>query len=145
MSALRRDLRWASGALLLGGVLSLIGSFQTWAICPDTSCGRDELAFFVLVDRSGVEWGEGVLTAFLGAAITLIGLWSLRSRTPKMARLASWLGLTVVVVVAVNVIRLHVLPGPRFYGPEVGVLIVAGGGLLATVAGRWGPSRTEPA
>ena len=42
--------------LILAGLLSIIGSFLTWSICPDTSCGGEGLAFFVLVDRSGVEW-----------------------------------------------------------------------------------------
>lgn len=60
-----------------------------------------------------------------------------------MSRLANWPGLGVALVVAVHVIRLHVLPGPRLYGPEVGALIVAGSGLLAIVAGGWGQSRVR--
>jgi hypothetical protein len=126
-----------SVALLLAGLLSIIGSFLTWSTCPDTSCGGEGLAFFVLVDRSGVEWGEGVVTALLGAAIVRIGLGRLRFPDSPTG-LATWLGLAVLAAVAVHVIRLHVLPGPLFYGPSYGAMIVSMGGVLAAVVGHAG-------
>jgi hypothetical protein len=120
--------------LILAGLLTIIGSFLTWSICPDTSCGDEGPALFVLVDRSGVEWGEGVVTTLLGAFIVRIGLGRLRS-PDSPAGLASWLGLAVMAAVAVHVVRLHVLPGPLFYGPSYGAMIDSVGGLLAAIAG----------
>ena len=139
MATPRPGALWIPVALLLGGVLSIVGSFLTWSICPDTSCGDEGLAFFSLVDRSGVEWGEGVVTALLGAAIVRIGVARLRSPDSPTG-LASWLGLAVLATVAVHVVRLHVLPGPLFSGPSYGAMIVSMGGLLAAVAGRGGRS-----
>jgi hypothetical protein len=119
---------------VVGGLLSIIGSFLVWSTCPDTSCGGGGPALFVLVDRSGIQWGEGVVTALLGAAIMRIGLGRLRS-ADYPTRLASWLGLAVLVTVVVHAVRLHVLPGQIFYGPSYGAMLAAGGGLLAVAAG----------
>jgi hypothetical protein len=57
---------------------ALWGSFEPWGTCPDTACGEERLAFFVLVDKTGVDFGPGGVTAVLGLALAIIGIAAFR-------------------------------------------------------------------
>jgi len=72
--------RGAAIGLAVGGIAVVLGSLMTWGTCPDTTCGAGGLAFFVLVPKSGIDFGLGYLTLGAGLVVTLVGLETLRLR-----------------------------------------------------------------
>lgn len=132
---------WPSVALVLAGNLSVLGSFMTWDICPDSSCHRGGGGFMALWPTSGVEFGPGIASVVLGILLVVVGLWALRApgRAGPVGLLA---GSAVVLTTVAFYLRMHVFTDERYYGPGMGLIVVALGGLIATLAG-W-PFR-EPA
>jgi hypothetical protein len=133
---------WASVALILAGYLAVLGSFSTWDICPDSSCHRGGGALMALWETSGVEFGPGIATVVLGILLVVVGLWALRA--PARAGLVGLLaGSTVVLTTVVFYLRMHVSTDERYYGPEMGLFVVALGGLIAAFASRRLPRPTS--
>jgi hypothetical protein len=128
--------RGAALGVVLGGLAALWGSFEPWGTCPDTACGEERLAFFVLVDKTGVDFGLGVVTALLGLALAIIGIAAFRQggaspwRTPSVV-----LALAALLTVGAFVVRMYVLPEFLLYGPGTGVYLVAAGAVMAATAG----------
>ena len=69
------DARWAAMALVMAGLLTIVGSLGTWGTCPTTPCGGILMA---ISEYSGLDLGFGVVTAFAGLALVVIGIASLR-------------------------------------------------------------------
>lgn len=126
---------WASVALILAGDLAVLGSFSTWDICPDSSCHRGGGALMALWETSGVEFGPGIATVALGILLVVVGLWALRApvRAGPVGLLA---GSAVVLTTVAFYLRMHVFTDERYYGPEMGLIVVALGGLIATFASQ---------
>jgi hypothetical protein len=135
---------WSAVALILAGDLSVSGSFMTWDTCPDSSCHRDELALMALWETSGVEFGPGIATVLLGILLVVLGLWALRA--PARARPFGLLaGVGVMLTTLGFFLRMHVFTDERYYGPDLGLIVVALGGLIAILASRRLPrSRAVP-
>jgi hypothetical protein len=132
---------WASVALILAGNLAVLGSFSTWDICPDSSCYRSGGGYMALWPTSGVEFGPGIATVVLGILLVVVGLWALRA--PVRAGLVGLLaGSAVVLTTVVFYLRMHVLTDERYYGPEMGLFVVALAGLIATFASQRLPRPT---
>jgi hypothetical protein len=60
-----RSRRIAAATLMIGGLVVVWGSFSTWGACPKTPCEGD-FGLFVIYERSGVDFGPGIITAVLG-------------------------------------------------------------------------------
>jgi hypothetical protein len=125
----------AAIALVVGGFVVLVGSFLDWGTCPDTSCGKDGGALFVLVDKSGIDFGPGILTALLGIVLAAGGVSVLRIGGPPAFRAgAVLLALIVLATVGAFYVRMYVFPEFLLYGPGFGLVLVAAGGLIALAA-----------
>lgn len=127
--------RGAALGVALGGLTALWGSFEPWGTCPDTACGEEELAFFVLVDKTGVDFGPGVVTAVLALALTIIGIAALwRGGALPFRPQSVVLALAALLTVGAFVVRMYVLPEFLLYGPGIGVYLVAAGAVVAAAA-----------
>ena len=127
----------SAGGLLLGGLAILAGSLLTWGTCGDTACGRGGLAFFVLVDVSGVGFAHGIGTGIIGILLTMIGVAGLRcAPTSRVVGSTIVLGLLASLIVGAFVVEWFVLPSV-LYGPGVGVYVVVVGIGLAMAAAVW--------
>ena len=128
--------RGAAIGLFLGGVVVALGSFATWDICPDTSCGRGGGGFMVLVDRSGIDTGPGIVTLGLGVALALAGLDAFRRGgwSPVWA-LAVTMALAAIAVAVLFVGRTYVFAETLMYGPGTGIGLIALGAVVAAIAG----------
>jgi hypothetical protein len=136
MTATARSSNWsyvASIGVLTGGILVVLGSTQTWGICPDSSCGFGGLQS--LLSKSGINSGAGAITAILGIALVLIGATSLIRTVPR--RSVAWLAIATLVVTVVYVVRVHVLPENAIAGPLEGVYVVIAGAVLAMATSLW--------
>ncbi len=132
----RRNRSRPAMALVVAGALAVVGSLLTWDTCPDTACGRDELAFFILVDMSGVDWGIGFVTVALGIVLVAAGVSGRDRPTRAVARIAGVAGWLVVLTCVAFVLRMHVFTDTRFYGPGIGVFVVLFAGVVAILAAR---------
>jgi len=122
--------------LLLGGLAILAGSFLPRGTCADTACGRGGLAFFVLVDGSGIGFAHGIGTGIIGILLTMIGVAGLRSApTNRVVGSAFVLGLLASLIMGAYVVEWFVLSSV-LYGPGVGVYVVVVGAGLAMTASR---------
>ena len=133
---------WASVALVLAGNLSVLGSFSTWDTCPDSSCHRGGGALMALWETSGVEFGPGIATVVLGILLVVVGLWALRA-PDRAAPVGLLAGSTVVLTTVAFYLRMHVFTDERYYGPDMGLFVVALGGLIAIIASRRLPRATS--
>lgn len=130
--------RGAATGLFLGGVIVAWGSLATWDTCPDSSCGDDGALFalMVLVDRSGIDIGWGIVTLGLGAALALAGLEALRrGRWSPVWWLPVRMALAVIVVAAMFLGRTYVATESQMYGPGAGIYLAVFGAVLAAIAG----------
>jgi len=133
----------SAGGLLFGGLAILAGSFLTWGTCADTACGRGGLAFFVLVDVSGIGFAHGIGTGIIGILLTLIGIDALRhSASHRLLGAAFVLGLLESLIVGAFVVEWFVLSS-LLYGPGVGVYVVVVGVGLAMAAAVWRGRRSR--
>jgi hypothetical protein len=120
-------------ALVLAGNLATFGSYTPWDTCPDSACHREEMALMVLSPTSGVEFGPGIVTVLLGIVLVVAGLGSLRS--PVSARpVGGMTGVLVVLTTVAFFLRMHVFTDELYYGPEIGLIVVASAGLIAILA-----------
>jgi hypothetical protein len=98
-------------------------------------------AFFVLVDRSWIDFGPGILTALSGLMITICGVLALRrAGTRPLRAVALMLAGFVLLTVAAFVLRMYVFPEFLLYGPKVGVYAV----VVGAVVGIAGSVRNWP-
>ena len=126
---------WPS-TLVLGGIAVIVGSFLPWGTCPDTRCGAEGVGFFVLVERSGIDFGPGILTGIGGVLMAACGAALFRAPGVRLFRTAPLLlAALVVVIVAGFVLRMYVFPEFLLYGPNVGVYTAAIGGVIGGAAG----------
>lgn len=130
-----RTVRSGSVVIALAAVAIVVGSLSTWGICPDTSCGEEGGALFVVVERSGLNWGAGILTLILGLALAAIAIDAMRGRERPRAWMAS-LGASIgaVGVAVAWVVRMYLVPEFLLYGPAFGVFLVLAGGVVAALA-----------
>jgi len=126
---------WTSVALVLAGNLAILGSFSTWDTCPDSSCHRGGGALMALWETSGVEFGPGIATVVLGIVLVVVGLWALRAPV-RAGPVGLFAGSAVVLTTVAFYLRMHVFTDERYYGPDMGLFIVALGGLIATLASQ---------
>lgn len=127
--------RGAALGVALGGLTALWGSFEPWGTCPDTACGAEGLAFFVLVDKTGVDFGPGVVTALLALSLTIIGIAAFRHGGASPFRAQSVvLALAALLTVGTFVVRMYVFPEFLLYGPGIGVYLVGAGAVVAAAA-----------
>lgn len=128
--------RGSATGLSVGAVAVVFGSLLTWGTCPDSSCGGDG-GLMVLVDRSGTEFGPGLITLGLGLLLLAIGMDAFRrgGSSPAWAAWAAALvfALTAIATVGFFFLRMYVFAF-LLYGPGLGVYVVALGALVAMVA-----------
>jgi peptidoglycan/LPS O-acetylase OafA/YrhL len=135
-------------ALLLAGVLTVLGSAGDWAHCTTTGCDGFLQA---LSDQSGLEFGHGFVTGVAGILLAMVGLsaWrgtgTIRSRQPAVA-----LALVIIATVATFIVGVYVLADGELHlwgPPGYGAILAGLGGVLGLVAGlRLRPSgRVGPA
>lgn len=126
--------RRAALVLLLGGLVTLAGSFATWGDCAGYPC-EGPLQLFFIFERSGVDFGPGLVTAALGLLIVILGIAATRGRRhavrPEVPLIVASAAL---VVVGAYVVRVHVIPLYSVYGPREGVIFVVTGATAALIA-----------
>jgi len=88
-----------------------------------------------LWETSGVEFGPGIATVALGILLVVVGLWALRAPV-RAGRVGLLVGSAVVLTTVAFYLRMHVFTDERYYGPEMGLIVVALGGLIATFASQ---------
>ena len=90
----------------------------------------------VLVDRSGVDLGPGIVTLALGVALAMAGLDAIRRGgwSPVWA-LAVTMALAAIVVTVLFVGRTYVFAVTLMYGPGTGIYLVVLGAVVAAIAG----------
>lgn len=132
----RRQWGELRAALLVafGGGAILLGSFAVWDTCPKMPC-EGAFGLFAFLPRSGVGIGVGVVTAAAGLLLVLVGLTASRrgGRSPFRAE-AAGVGALAILAVAGYLVRTYLAPEFLTDGPDVGPVLVVGGGLLAAVA-----------
>jgi hypothetical protein len=125
----------AALGVAIGGFITVWGSFLPWGTCPNTTCGTGDVGFFVLVERTGVGFGPGILTALLGFVLLIFCLSALRQGGASPMRTPSvMLALATLLTVGAFVLRMYVFPAFLLYGPEIGVYLVSGGAILAALS-----------
>ena len=129
----------------LGGLAVLVGSFARWGGCRQMPCDPgDGVAFFVLVDYSGLDLGFGVVTVLSGLAMAIVGLLALGERRVRNPRRLVAICTTIVLATMVAVVTWDFVFHVRSIdGPKFGVYIVIAGAVLAAVAGAPMPPGTE--
>jgi hypothetical protein len=127
-----RALQIAAAVLLVGGIAAVIGSFSTWGACPLEPCGG-EFGLTVLYERSGIEFGLGIVTAILGALLAVLGILAPRTtdrRLPSVGVIAAG-----GVLIAVGVHLVLVYGGDIVTGsPYLGLYITVVGGVVSLIA-----------
>jgi hypothetical protein len=130
----------AAGALLIvAGLLVVVGAQAPWVTCSELPCSAIDpdqrtLALQVIFVRSGFEVGWGYLTAALGALI--VGAGAFVTGRPAVTRVAMAAGLAVVAIGVGFALRVWVVPEYESYGPQIGFIATALGGLIAAVGDR---------
>jgi hypothetical protein len=129
--------RYAAIAVLLGSFAVIVGSMTTWGTCSHAPC-EGNFGLWVLVERSGVSWGPGVITLALGIVLAAVAIDALRGRASERGW---WIGLSAAFstlgMTLLWVIRMYVLPEFFLYGPGFGLYLVALGALVAAIASPW--------
>jgi hypothetical protein len=124
----------AALGLAFGGFAVIGGSFANWGVCPKIPCEGD-FGLFSLFERSGIDFGPGVVTAMLGLLLALTGLYAIRRRgVLPFATLPLVAAALVLLIIGAYVVRVHFFPEFSIDGPSLGVYFVAGGGAIAAVA-----------
>jgi hypothetical protein len=99
----------------------------------------------ILVPRSGVSWGPGIVTLALGVVLVAAAIGALRARGSSRAW---WVALGAAVgavgVVTVWVLQTFVLADFGLYGPGLGVYLVALGGSVSAIASLSMRARAAP-
>lgn len=129
-----RALQIAALVVIIGGLVVLIGSFSIRGACPSEPCGADG-GLFHMYERTGVEFGPGIVTAFLGAA--LIGLGGVATR--DVGRLAPVVGVVaaagVLTTVVIHLVIVYSGENKIVFGsPYLGLYTTVIGGLVSMVA-----------
>lgn len=120
--------------IVFGGLALLYGSFQPWDTCTKRPCEGD-FGLFSLVSRSGVSIGWGVVTAELGLFLAAAGVIAFRRPRTFAFRLETTaFGLLASTVIVAYFIRTFIVPEFFAYGPKLGLVVAAGGAVLATLA-----------
>lgn len=135
-----RDGRWAAGWLAVAGLGVVVGSFLTGDMCLHVPCERAGTVIHTIWQRSGIEIGPGVLTAFCGLLLTLLGIDGTRrdGRLPFKREILA-LGWLAALIPVVYVIGAH---GSRQFAltePSYGLYLVVVGGALAVLAAARSP------
>jgi hypothetical protein len=88
-----------------------------------------------LWETSGVEFGPGLVTAVLGLMLASGGIGAFRRGVSSGLRVVPVvLALLLLATVGAYILRWHVFPTFKLYGPEIGVILVIAGGLVALAA-----------
>lgn len=127
-----RAVQIAAAALMVGGIVTVIGSFSTWGACPLEPCGA-EFGLTVLSERSGVEFGAGIVTAILGALLAVLGVIARRNidRRVPLAGVVAAGG----VLIAVGIHLVIVYGGDIVTGsPYLGLYFTVIGGVVSLIA-----------
>jgi hypothetical protein len=142
-----RSRRIAAAALIIGGLVVVWGSFSTWVACPKKPCEGD-FGLFVIYERSGVDFGPGIITAVLGLLLAVLGIYALlnldRVVRPRLAIVAA---AAVLATIGAHLFRIQVIDDfPIVGAPDLGLYITALGGLVALVAGvrQWRVRNLDP-
>ena len=127
--------QWATVGLVLAGHLAVLGSFDTWAFCPNTACHSGDVGLMVLTPVSGAAFGLGWVTVLAGLVLVVVGFIS--TRGANQAPAVGLLGGALILLTTVGYfLSYHAFSEDLYYGPEMGLFIVALGGLIAIAAGR---------
>lgn len=121
----------AAAALVVGGLATSIGSFLTWGACPLEPCGGD-FRITVIYERSGVQFGPGMVTAILGALLALLGFIASR----KVDRMVSLIGIVAaggaLITIGIHLLMVYGNEGDIVTGlPYLGLYITAIGAILS--------------
>lgn len=134
-----------AAALLVGGMLVVLGSFSDWGACPQEPCDPDLFGLMHIFERSGVDLGWGIVTAALGVAVLLLGVNTLRGRgrRPFVERLAA---VSILLAVGVHLyLATYGGPADMLSGPPyIGVYMTVIGAVVVLVASLSRP-RDRPA
>ena len=127
-----KALQIAAVALLVGGTVTVIGSFSTWGACPLEPCGG-ELGLTVLYERSGIEFGPGIVTAILGALLALLGVLARRNIDPRVPLVGVVAAGGVLIAVGIHLV--FVYGGDIVTGsPYLGLYFTVIGGVVSLAA-----------
>ncbi len=137
------------------GLAVVAGSFGSWNACPTDPCG-DGGGLTVILERSGVQFGLGIVSAILGTAIVLAAVWAAsrpgRSRASAVRRAAAVGAVAAagtMIVLAVHLIVEYVVRNEVLAPLYPGFFVAAAGaglGLGSAIAlRRAGGRETVPA
>lgn len=131
----------AAVAVVVGGLLVLVGSVGDWAVCSMTPCyvPDDALGSLTFSEMSGVDFGYGIVTAIAAIHLVALGEYARRQGggTSRFSTFGMMLSLIVLGVVSAFLIRFYVLWDESFTvsgPPAYGAVLVACGGLLSLAA-----------
>jgi hypothetical protein len=138
--------RAAAAILIAGGMLVVLGSFSVWGACPLEPCGGD-FGLAVIYERSGIQFGPGVVTAILGVLLALLGFIASR----KLDRMVPLIGVVaaggVLITIGIHLLTVYggesdIVTGP----PYLGLYITAIGSILCLAASvrLWHLRRRQP-
>jgi len=128
-----------AAALLLGGLVVVVGSFSDWGACASDPCEPELFGLMVVTPRSGIDIGWGILTAALGAAVLVLAMSALlgRDRRPILERVAA---LGILLAVGVHLYLSAFGPSAADDGftgtPYIGVYVTVIGAIVVLVASR---------
>jgi hypothetical protein len=138
----------AGVAAIAGGIVAAIGSASTWGACPQDPCGADGLGLQVVLERTGLALGFGLVTLVLALVAVLLAIPPVaRATAGARPTLLLATGGGIVGAVIADVLYYYVVDQQTLVGsPWFGAYLTAFGGLLVFGAGilaRRGPPRSS--
>ena len=126
-------MRAASAVLVGAGLLLVLGAQAPWVTCSQEPC--DGFGLQHIWVRSGFDVGWGAATAFLGVAI--VGAAVLGARRLVGLLVAGAAGVVALAIAIAFALRVWIVPEYDSYGPQVGFVATAIGGLIAALGAPW--------